>query len=180
VLGHLKFILFFPKIGPDMYLTHWLLYLKPLRLFFQKRKLGRIGKNSEVRPFSTIIGTRNVFVGDNVIIPPGTTIVALPGREDSKVEIEDDVLIAPNVAIYGVTHTFENCAVPVKNQPLRVGVTRLKKGCWIGINSVILPGITIGRNSVIAANSVVTGDVPDCVVVGGAPAKLIRELKNHE
>jgi acetyltransferase-like isoleucine patch superfamily enzyme len=176
MLGHLKFILFFPKIGPDMYLTHWLLYFKPLRLLFQKRKLGKIGKTSEVRPFSTIIGTHNVSIGENVIIPPGTTIVALPGREDSRIEIEDDVLIAPNVAIYGVTHTFENSKDPVKKQPLRVGVTRLKRGCWIGINCVILPGVTIGSNSVIAANSVVTGDVPDCVVVGGAPAKLIREL----
>lgn len=173
---HLKFILFYPKIGPDMYLTHWLLFFKPFRVWFQKRKIGSIGLNSEIRPYCTIIGTRNVIIGNNVIIPNGTTLSNFPGNDESIIHIEDDVLLGPNVAIYSSTHNYQNIEVPIKNQGYRVARTTLKNGCWIGINSVILPGVTIGKNSVVAANSVVTKDVPDYTVVGGAPAKIIKQL----
>jgi acetyltransferase-like isoleucine patch superfamily enzyme len=174
---HIKFILFYPKIGPDMYLTHWLLFFKPFRIWFQKRKIGNIGANSEIRPYCTIIGTQNIVIGKNVIIPNGTTLGNLPGDPKSMIYIEDDVLLGPNVAIYSSTHNFQNTSIPIKDQGFKVGETRLKKGCWIGINSVILPGVTIGQNSVVAANSVVNKDVPDFAVVGGAPAKILKHIK---
>lgn len=175
---HLKFILFYPKIGPDMYLTHWLLFFKPFRIWFQKRKIGQIGSNSEIRPYCTIIGTRNVVIGNNVIIPTGTTLGNLPGDEKSIIYIEDDVLLGPNVSIYSSTHKFQNINIPIKNQGYLVAETRLKKGCWIGVNSVILPGVTIGQNSVVGANSVVNKDVPDYTVVGGIPAKIIKRTND--
>lgn len=173
---HLKFILFYPKIGPDMYLTHWLLFFKTSRLWFQKRKIGQIGKNSEIRPYCTIIGTKNVVIGKNVIIPNGTTLGSLPGDKNSIIYIDDDVLLGPNVAIYSSTHNFQDISKPIKEQGYNVAITRLKSGCWIGINSVILPGVTIGKNSVVAANSVVNKDVPDFTVVGGCPAKIIKKI----
>jgi acetyltransferase-like isoleucine patch superfamily enzyme len=176
MLSHLKFILFYPKIGPDMYATHWLLFFKPLRLWFQKMKIGTIGSSSEIRPYCSIIGTRNLVIGENVVIPGGTTLVSEPGNNKSMIYIEDSVLLGPNVAIYSFTHLFSNPSIPVKDQGIRVAETRLKKGCWIGINSAILPGVTIGKNSVVGANSVVTKDVPDFTVVAGAPARVIRSL----
>jgi len=177
---HLKFILFYPKIGPDMYLTHWLLFFKTSRLWFQKRKIGQIGENSEIRPYCTIIGTKNVIIGNNVIIPNGTTLGSLPGNKDSIIYIEDDVLLGPNVAIYSSTHNFKDVNKPIKNQGYNVAITTLKSGCWIGINSVILPGVTIGKNSVVAANSVVNKDVPDFTVVGGCPAKIIKKIDDSK
>jgi len=114
--SHLKFIAFYPKIGPDMYLTHWLLFFKPLRLWFQKRKVPNIGSNSDIRPYCTIIGTNNVFIGNNVIIPPGTTLACHPGNAQSKIIIEDDVLLAPNVAVYAMTHLYADTTVPIKDQ----------------------------------------------------------------
>ncbi|MCD0473659.1 acyltransferase [Flavobacterium sp. EDS] len=176
MIKHLKFILFYPKIGPDMYLTHWLLFFKTSRLWFQKRKMGKIGENSEIRPYCTIIGTKNVMIGNNVIIPNGTTLGNLPGDKGSIIYIEDNVLLGPNVAIYSSTHNFQDVNKPIKNQGYNVASTRLKSGCWIGINSVILPGVTIGKNSVVAANSVVNKDVPDFTVVGGCPAKIIKRI----
>jgi acetyltransferase-like isoleucine patch superfamily enzyme len=173
---HLKFILFYPKIGPDMYLTHWLLFFKPFRMWFQKRKIKNIGKTSEIRPYSTILGTNNIWIGENVIIPGGTILSSYPDHADSKIIIEDHVLFGPNVAVYSSTHQFQNIQMPIKDQGYTHGITTLKRGCWIGINSVILPGITIGKNSVIGANSVVTTDVPDFAVYAGSPAKLIRYL----
>jgi maltose O-acetyltransferase len=53
---------------------------------------------------------------------------------------------------------------------------RLRTDCWIGIGAVILPGVTIGRNAVIAANAVVRQDVPDYTVVGEIPARILREI----
>lgn len=176
MIKHLKFILLYPKIGPDMYLTHWLLFFKPFRMWFQRVKVGNIGENSEIRPYCSIIGTRNVFIGKNVIIPGGTVISTYPGNEASKVIIEDDVLLGPNVAIYSSTHLFSDITKPIKNQGYSHGITTLKSGCWIGINSVILPGVTVGKNSVVGANSFVNKDVPDYTIVAGSPARIIKRL----
>lgn len=176
---HLKFILLYPKIGADMYLTHWLLFFKPLRIWFQKRKIKQIGENSEIRPYCTIVGTKNIYIGKNVIIPQGAILSSYPGNELSNIYIEDDVLLGPNVAIYSSTHNFNNISIPIKNQGYRVASTRLKQGCWIGINAVILPGVTIGKNSVVGANAVVNKDVPDNTVVAGIPAKIIKKLNEQ-
>lgn len=165
-----------PKIGPDMYLTHWLLFYKPLRLWFQKKKIWQIGENSEIRPFCTIIGTNNVKIGKNVIIPPGTNLVSFPNNHDAIICIEDDVLLGPNVSIYCSTHNFQNVKVPIKDQGYNMSSVTLKSGCWIGINTVILPGVTIGKNSVVGANSLVNKDVPDYCIAVGSPARVIRNL----
>ena len=159
-----------------MYLTHWLLFFKPFRLWFQKIKMGPMGKDSEIRPYCNIIGTKNITIGDNVIIPHGATLGSLPGNKNSKIIIENDVLLGPNVSIYSSTHNYNNPEKAIKDQGYNVGITTIKSGCWIGVNSVILVGVTVGKNSVVAANSVVTKDVPDYTVFGGVPAKAIKSL----
>jgi acetyltransferase-like isoleucine patch superfamily enzyme len=159
-----------------MYLTHWLLFFKPFRIWFQKKKIKRIGMNSEIRPYATILGTENIIIGDRVIIPPYTLLSTMPNDRLSTITIESDVLLGPNVSIYSSTHKFENPLVPIKDQGYTINAVTLKTGCWIGINSVILPGITIGRNAVVGAGSIVTKDVPDFAVAAGVPAKIIRYL----
>ncbi|HAI40259.1 MAG TPA: acyltransferase, partial [Maribacter sp.] len=54
--------------------------------------------------------------------------------------------------------------------------TILKKGCWVGANAILLPGVTIGHNSIVGAGSIVTKDVPDNVVVAGNPAKVLKVI----
>ncbi|MDY0328078.1 MAG: acyltransferase [Arcobacteraceae bacterium] len=176
----LKFFLFFPKIGPDMYLTHWLLYAKTSRLWFQKKKIYKIGTNSEIRPFVTINGTNSITIGDNVIIPPGTILSAMPNDPDNGIEISNDVLLGPNVSIYSATHNFDKIDIPIKAQGYNSKKVLIKEGAWIGVNSVILPGVTIGRNSVIGANSVVTKDIPDYSVAVGSPARVVKILTKGE
>ena len=86
------------------------------------------------------------------------------------ITIEDDVFIGPNV-------TFTNDIFPKsKNKSAELLKTHIKNGASIGANSTILPGIVIGKNSLVGAGSVVTKDVPDFSVVIGNPAKYVREI----
>jgi len=177
MLKHLKYILLFPKIGPDMYLTHWLLFFKPLRVWFQRKKIPGISRTADVRPYCTIEGTNDIVIGERVIIPPGTLLSAFPGDKSAQIIIEDDVLFGPNVSIYNQTHQFDNPDIPINQQGFVTKTVRLKSGCWIGINAVIMPGVTVGKNAVVGSNSVVTKDIPDYAVAVGAPAKVIKYIK---
>jgi acetyltransferase-like isoleucine patch superfamily enzyme len=96
----------------------------------------------------------------------------------NKVVLEQEVLFAPNVLIMDHNHEFSNPDLPILAQ----GVTEggrvvIERNCWLGYGAVIVcthGELTIGRNSVIGANAVVTRSVPPFSVVGGNPAKLLR------
>lgn len=86
--------------------------------------------------------------------------------------IEDNVLIGPEVKITTVNHDLYD-----RHNLFHFGKVTIKENAWIGIGVVICPGVTIGKNAVVAAGAVVTKDVPDNVVVGGIPAKVIKNIK---
>jgi acetyltransferase-like isoleucine patch superfamily enzyme len=93
------------------------------------------------------------------------------------VTIGCNVLIGDRVFISDADHNFADTHRPIRLQGDSFrGAVFLQDGCWIGIGAVILPGVTIGRNAIVAANAVVTKDVPACAVVGGVPAKIIKQL----
>ena len=109
-------------------------------------------------------------IGDRCVIGRGSHIVA-----HQSVEIGDDVWTGPYVYITDQNHGYEDPDVPIGsqfpvNRPVSIGA-----GSWLGAGAVILPGASIGRNVVVAAGSVVRGDVPDKCVVAGVPAKIVRE-----
>ena len=105
-----------------------------------------------------------MIIGNNVTVKSGAHIW-------DGARIEDDVFIGPNV-------TFTNDLMPRSKQypDVFLGIT-LKKGCSIGGNVTLLPGITIGEKAMVGAGAVVTKDVPDYAVVVGNPAKIIRYMK---
>lgn len=84
--------------------------------------------------------------------------------------IEDHVLIGPMSRIITVNHLVD----PSQRRGLEVQAVRIKKNAWIGANVTVLPGVTIGENSIVAADSTVTKDVPANVIVAGTPAKVIK------
>jgi acetyltransferase-like isoleucine patch superfamily enzyme len=109
-------------------------------------------------------------LGDRCVIGRGSHIVA-----HSSIEIGDDVFTGPYVYITDQNHSYADIDVPVGRQwPVNSRV-RIGAGTWLGTGAVILPGANIGRNVVVAAGAVVRGAVPDYAVVGGVPAKVIRE-----
>lgn len=94
-----------------------------------------------------------------------------------EVIIEQNALIADRVYISDSEHNFRDRQIPIRSQGESYkGAVRLRSGCWVGIGAVILPGVTVGRNSVVAANAVVREDVPDFTIVGGIPARTLREV----
>lgn len=164
------------RLGPDIPLTHFLLFFPKLNNWICRKKFKYFGKNSEFRPYAYAICASKICIGNNVVIRPGTMIFA-DTEEDGNVIIEDDVLIGPGVHFYVNNHRFDNPRVPISKQGYyeSKGIC-VQKGAWIGANSIILLGVTIGKNAVVGAGSVVTKDIESNTVVCGNPAK---EIKKH-
>ena len=120
------------------------------------------------------------FIGDRVIINMNCTFV-----DNNRIDIGSDVLIAPNVQIYTATHSINVDERMVRDWSEGEEIcrtyalpVRIEDGVWIGGGTGILPGVTVGRNSVVGAGSVVTRDIPaDCVAVGN-PCRVIKRIDN--
>ena len=91
------------------------------------------------------------------------------------IELEDHVLIGPDVKILSVNHPLD----PEKRRGVNLKRVKIKRNAWIGAGATICPGVTIGENAVIGAGSVVTKDVEDNSVYAGVPARFIKKIERH-
>ena len=123
-----------------------------------------------IPPFYVDFG-RNIKVGKNFFMNSSCTFMDRGG-----ITIGDDVFIAPKVCLTTINHDFN----PYNRKATFCKPIVIKDRVWIGINATICPGVTIGENSIIAAGSVVTKDVPPNVIVGGNPAKILKKLDTTE
>ena len=163
------------RIGPDIPFTHWRLHFKSAMVDLCKSKFKYFGDCAEFRPGAYAIGCSQISLGRRVIIRPGCMLFA--DETGGQITIEDDVMLGSGVHIYVANHRFNGIETPIIDQDyFQSKPVVLKKGSWIGSNVIILPGITVGENSVIGAGSVVTKSIPDRVVVAGNPARVIREI----
>jgi len=168
------------RIGPDIPLTHWRLFLKSTMLKLCKKKFYYFDETAEFRPGAYAVGCSKISIGKRVVIRPGTHLHGAAANLPVGIIIEDDVLIGSGVHIYINNHNFDNPDIPIIDQGhYPPSPVTLKKGCWIGANAVLLPGVTIGENSVIGAGSVVTKSIPAKVVAAGCPAKVIKSLEKE-
>lgn len=117
-------------------------------------------------PFHTNFG-KHIKLGKNVFINHACSFLDLGG-----ISIEDDVLIGPRVNLTTENHPVD----PAKRKFLDLKSILIKRNAWIGAGATILPGVTVGENSIVAAGAVVTKDVPANTIVGGVPAKIIKRL----
>ena len=162
------------RLGPDIPLTHFLLFFPRLNRWICKKKFKHFGENSEFRPYAYAVCASQIYIGNNVTIRPGSMIFANYGGQGNVI-IEDDVLIGAGVHFYVHNHRYDDPALPISEQGYYESKKiRIQKGAWIGANSTILLGVTVGRNAVVGAGSVVTKDVESYSVVGGVPAKMIK------
>lgn len=116
---------------------------------------------------------KHIEVGKNFFANYNCTIIDV-----AKVVIGDNCQMAPNVSIYTAGHPVHPVA---RNSAYEYGIeVTIEDNVWIGGNTVILPGVHIGSNTVIGAGSVVTHDIPDWVVAAGNPCKVIRKITEED
>ena len=125
-----------------------------------------------VPPFQCEYG-HNIKFGKNVFVNFNFSLLS-----SAEIEIGDNCYIGPNVGIYTAMH-------PIEPDRRRLGINFAKPvkicdGAWLGGGVIVLPGVTIGRNSVIGAGSVVTRSVPDNCVAVGNPCRVIKTVDNGE
>ncbi len=122
-----------------------------------------------IPPFYTA-GGDEIRIGRNVFINQNCTLYDLGG-----LDIADDVMIGPNVSIITASHPLE----PSKRRNITIGKPIvIEKNVWIATGAIIIGGVTLGENSVVAAGSVVTKNIPPNTLVGGNPARVIRSISN--
>lgn len=118
-------------------------------------------------PFYTECGI-NIKLGKNVFINSGCCF-----QDHAGIEIGDGTLIGHQVVIATLNHAQD----PLSRADMFPKPVKIGKNVWIGAHATILPGVTIGDNAIIAAGAVVTKDVENNVVVGGVPAKKIKDIE---
>lgn len=116
-----------------------------------------------------------IIIGNNVSLNPDCHIAAI-----NRIELHDGVLLASRVFITDHFHgdtTIESIKIPPQKRRLTTkGPVIIKKNAWLGEGVAVMPGVTIGENAVIGANSVVTKDIPDNAIAAGIPARVIKQL----
>lgn len=117
-------------------------------------------------PFFTNFG-RYISIGKNVFINHACSFLDMGG-----ITVGDNVLIGPKVNLVSENHPID----PTQRKSLIGKPIVIKNNAWIGAGATILPGITVGENSIVAAGSIVTKDVPDNCIVAGNPAKQIKAI----
>lgn len=152
-------------------------------------------------PQATLFGEEAIHVGADTLIGRSCTLTVgygdgdrLEGRElrfgercvvgtrstftaHESIVIGDDVWFGQGVFVSDASHGYQDPDEPIGNQLGAHQRVRIGSGSWVGHHAVVLPGTTIGRNVVVAAGSVVRGEVADHSVVAGVPAKVVRRLE---
>ena len=131
-----------------------------------------LGKKSVIESYCCINNAvGDVTIGDYTRIGIHCTVIG-------PVCIGSHVNLAQGITVTALNHNFEDTSMRIDEQGISTKPVIISDDVWIGANAVILPGVTIGRHSVVAAGAVVTKDVPDNSLVAGIPAKVIRQLTN--
>jgi acetyltransferase-like isoleucine patch superfamily enzyme len=110
-----------------------------------------------------------VVIGDRTVIGRGSHIVG-----HLSIEIGDDVQTGPYVYITDQNHAYQDPDMPIGRQWPNDAPVRIGSGSWLGAGAIVLPGSSIGRNVVVGAGSVVTGQLPDFSVAVGSPARVVK------
>jgi len=141
-----------------------------IRRFFYRLSGIQIGSGSTIHTGARFYNPSNISIGNDTIIGEDAVF---DGRE--RLIIGSHVAFATGVMIYNSQHDIDSADFHAISKPVTI-----EDYVFIGPRSVVLPGVKIGKGAIIAAGSVVTKNVPEYHVVGGVPAKFIRERKNKD
>lgn len=131
-----------------------------------------LGNKSIIEDFVTVNnGVGNVIIGERTIIGIGNTIIG-------PVTVGNDVMLAQNIVVSGMNHGYEDINLPPSRQKDICKQIVIEDEVWIGANSVITAGVSIGKHSIIGAGSVVTKNIPPFCIAVGNPAKVIKSYNS--
>ena len=140
------------------------------RYFLVKKYICSAGKNLSIGRYSRI--HKNTIIGNNSGIGYGCEI-------NNGVIIGNDVMMGPDVVIYTNNHCTDRIDIPMREQGMKeINPVNIEDDVWIGARVIILPGVTIGKGSVIGAGAVVSKSIPPYSVAVGNPAVVVKERKN--
>ncbi|MCJ0971248.1 acyltransferase [Mammaliicoccus sciuri] len=142
-----------------------------IRFLYVKKNAKSCGDNIYIGQNVVIKGLQELDLKNNISIHAFSYIDATGG-----LVINDNTSIASHVCIYTFEHTWSNIKLPIKYNNIRYKKVYIENDVWIGTNSVILGGVTIEHRSIIAAGAVVNSKVRTGTIVGGVPAKLIKQI----
>lgn len=139
-----------------------------------KQLFAEIGEGCYIEaPFHANWGGKHVHLGSHVYVNYNLTLV-----DDTHIYIGDHVMIAPNVVIATGTHPIHP-GLRRKEAQYNLPV-HIQDNVWLGAGCLVMPGVTIGENSVIGAGSVVTKDIPANVVAVGNPCRVLRDISEKD
>lgn len=138
-----------------------------------KAIVKEFGENANIIPPFTCDYGCNVKVGDNTVINHSGVFL-----DTNEINIGKHALIGPKSGLYGAIHPFD---VEARNEGIEKAKTiNIDDGAWLGGKVTVVPGVSIGKHSVIGAGSVVTKDIPDDVVAVGNPCRVIRKITEDD
>lgn len=146
-------------------INHTMPYTEEYTELVQELFKGKIGEGSMVMPPLNCVCANQVTIGKNVMIMNNCLMMSRGG-----ITIDDDVMIAANAQLISNNHDLHDHALLVC-KPVHIC-----RNAWIGAGATILPGVTVGENAVVAAGAVVTKDVAPNTIVGGNPARFIKNV----
>ncbi|MGM0853978.1 MAG: acyltransferase [Bacillota bacterium] len=141
-----------------------------IRYILLKSIAKTCGDNVSIHPGVYIFSPQKISIGDNVSIHPMCYIDA-----QGEINIGNDVSIAHGVTIMSSTHQYSNLKINIKDQPVDLLTTEINDNVWVGAKVTILAGVKVNSGSVLAAGAVVTNNVEKDTIVGGVPAKKIKD-----
>lgn len=133
-------------------------------------RLFSLGNYSVIESFACINNAvGDVIIGDHTRIGLHNTIIG-------PVDIGNHVNLAQGITVTALNHNFSDTNKRIDEQGVSTNPVTIEDDVWVGANAVILPGVTIGEHSVVAAGAIVTKDVPPHSLVAGVPAKVIKKI----
>lgn len=136
-------------------------------------RTAKIGKGSNIHATVILRQANNIEIGEHCLINHNNVLQA--GKVNAKIKIGNYVHTGANVMIIAFNHAFDTREIPTIKQDYYDAPVVIEDDVWIGGGSIILAGVTIGKGTIVAAGAVVNRDVPPYSIVGGIPAKIIKE-----
>jgi len=138
------------------------------------RKVNK-GKNVRIRPGVLLRDAERIYLGDNTMLNHGNILWA--GKKNAIITLGSNVIVGPYVQIIAFNHGFSKIDEPILEQEYTEENIIVGDDVWIGAGAILVAGAKVGNGSIIAAGSVVTGEIPAYSVCAGIPAKVIKTRK---